>query len=166
MALPQSSHDLAAFLDTWKAEIVHKSRKRPIPGPKSVKFVPAVPTVFSANEAVITTHTYMGTQVSPAAFFGTTPAKFNFACLPAEVRINIYLEIFRANAPPSTSVLEDHMALIRSNKHVKSEFIFECAKLLVDNVNAMLGTPTGVRVSGFDGTQQIRILYSGAAPMH
>jgi hypothetical protein len=72
-----------------------------------------------------------GTKISPAAFHGTTPVLFNFSCLPAEVRINIYEEITADNDDGIVSALSDlgqHTGLAMSCKQVKGELEHESLK--------------------------------------
>ena len=128
---------------------------------------------MTSSAPVITKHTLMGTEISPAAFHGNIQALFNFACLPPEVRILVYEQIVNAGRTtfPMPSNLKPYAALILSCKQVKAEFGHEWAKAFDRATCSVLETwphwQTNLRalhVSGFGDIKEVRILYSGTPP--
>jgi len=99
MDAPAPSPDLATFLQAWKFELRLKS-------------------AMTSSAPVITKHTLMGTEISPAAFHGNIQALFNFASLPPEVRILVYEQIVNAGRTtfPMPPNLKPYAALILSCK--------------------------------------------------
>ena len=115
----------------------------------------------------------MGTEISPAAFHGNVPELFNLACLPPEVRIQVYEEIVNAGRTtfPMPANLKPYAALILSCKQVKAEFEHEWAKAFSRVTCSVLEMwphwQTNLRalpVSRFGDIKEVRILYTGTPP--
>lgn len=151
MDKPHIGHDVDGFLGEWKEGIRRRHLRRPFAELDMAALIPAAPTLYTPTTS-IANHTRLGTEVCTAAFHGTTPAPFNFAYLTPEVRIHLYKELCNTYSFLDSHALYTYKGLVLSCKQIKAKFVYEWVHILINDLNTELGTPNGLRVSGYDGT--------------